>query len=80
MTWQSPFCDPLNPIARRAGNTGGHSEKDAADFITRRTLTALLSEATKLHTENAKDNWRAHFESAGEIEPSRRCGSLKTGS
>jgi RecA-family ATPase len=44
-------------------------EQDTAEFITdRRTLTAILSEATKLHAEKAKDNWRAHFESAGEIE------------
>jgi hypothetical protein len=44
-------------------------EKDAAEFITdRRTLTAILSEATKLHAEKAKDSWRTHFESAGEIK------------
>ncbi len=66
---------PAEVLAGMLDDLDGHKrdlakgEKESAEFITdRRTLTAILSEATKLHAEKAKDNWRTHFESAGEIE------------
>ena len=66
---------PAEVFAGMLDDLDGHKrdlakgEKESAEFITdRRTLTAILSEATKLHAEKAKDNWRTHFESAGEIE------------